>query len=215
MFYEISKRLLDIIGALVGIILFSPAMIVIAIAVKLYDGGPVFYDAPPRVGKNGKLFKMYKFRSMILNAHEKIKTDPEFKKFYKKWKENQGKLKIAEDPRITPVGRIIRKTDIDETAQFFNVLKGEMSIVGARACFADELEDYKKQFPEIKKYLKIAQTLKPGITGPWQVSGRNNLTVPQRFRIDAKYAKRKSILYDIYIILKTPFAMISRLGAYE
>src|SRR5690606_27178244 len=123
MFYEITKRLLDIIISLICIILLAPIMLLTAIAIKLSDGGPIFDDAPLRLGKNGKPFVMYKFRSMVVNAHQRIKTDPQFKKSFEKWSENNGKLRIDEDPRITRVGRILRKTDLDETAQFFNVLK--------------------------------------------------------------------------------------------
>lgn len=216
MFYRISKRILDIVVAIVAIILFSPIYIAVAIAIKIDSPeGPVFADMPKRVGQNGKLFFMYKFRSMIPNAHTLIQTDPRMKELAEKQKENQGKLKIDEDPRITRVGRFVRKTDIDELPQFFNVLLGNMSVVGPRAYFSEELERYKKSHPEVIPQVDVVLSSKPGITGPWQVSGRNKLSIPERFEIDAKYAKRQNVFYDIYIILKTPIAVVTRMGAYE
>ena len=216
MFYEISKRLLDIVGSVFALVIFAPILILFAILVKLEDGGPVFVEVASctRLGKNRKSFYMYKFRSMIPHAHERMLNDPEFKKFFAVWKA-QGKLKVDEDPRITKIGRIIRKYDLDELPQFINVLIGNMSIVGPRACFQDEIDRYVKEFPEAEKYFDGNFSIKPGITGPWQISGRNSITVVDRFRMNAEYAKRKNVFYDIYIIFKTPIAMISRVGAYE
>jgi lipopolysaccharide/colanic/teichoic acid biosynthesis glycosyltransferase len=200
MFYRIAKRLLDITIALTGLILIAPVMFIIALIIKLQDGGPVFADLPLRVGKGGKLFFMYKFRSMIPNAHNMIQKDPKYKELKEKWIK-QDKLAVNEDPRITPIGKIIRKTDIDETAQFFNVLKGDMSFVGPRACFDHEMEHYKKLYPEVVKLAPIVTSVKPGITGLWQTSGRNDISIIGRFELDAKYAQQQSILFDIYLIL--------------
>src|SRR5687768_9503751 len=135
--YEFWKRVLDILGSVVGILIFSPFMLVIAVAIKLDSTGPVFADTPPRVSKDGKLFKMYKFRSMVVGAAEILKQNPEL---YKKYKENSYKLPLDEDPRITKVGRFIRKTSVDELPQFFNIFRGEMSLVGPRAYYPFELE---------------------------------------------------------------------------
>jgi len=214
--YQIIKRALDVIIAVICLLFFAPIMIVVTIAIKLDSPeGPVFADTPKRLGKDRKPFFMYKFRSMIPNAHKILYTDPKYKKFAEKHKKSQGKLRVDEDPRITNVGRFIRKTDIDEMPQFFNVLLGNMSIVGPRAYYEDELNRYLDEFPEINAQVEAVLSVKPGITGPWQVSGRNSLTVPDRFKIDSDYAKKKSLMYDFYIMLQTPIAVFTRKGAYE
>ena len=206
---------MDITGALVMAILFFPIWIIIPIILKLDSKGPIFYK-PERVGKDGKIFGMYKFRSMkmfevngeVVHAVEFWKHNPEL---YEKYKKNGWKLELNDDPRITKLGRILRQTSIDEMPQVINVLKGNMSIVGPRAYVEPELEDAKKRYGKnISHLIKESLTTKPGITGPWQVSGRNEIPWNQRVAIDADYAKRRSIFYDIFILLKTPFAMISK-----
>src|SRR5258708_7512395 len=132
MFYDLVKRLTDIAGSSIGIILLSPFLVFTAIAIKLDSKGPVFADIPQRVSKGGKLFKMYKFRSMVVGAHEILQKNPELLKLYK---QNSYKLNIEDDPRITRVGKFIRKTSIDELPQLFNILNGEMSMVGPRAYY--------------------------------------------------------------------------------
>lgn len=215
MLYYPAKRILDIAISLFALIVLSPIMLIIAIAIKINDGGTVFTDSPRvRVGKNGKKFFMYKFRSMVPGAHERM-NDGEWKKFEKKWKNNSGKLPINEDPRITKVGRIIRRIDIDESPQFINVLLGNMSIVGPRPLPADQIERNLKQYPQIKKYLKPALSVRPGITGVWQVSGRNSIPTVKQYEMNADYAQRESLIYDLWIILRTPFAVITRFGVYE
>jgi len=211
MFYEIGKRLLDIILSLFLIIIFLPVWLIVPILIKLDSPGPVFADTPKRVGKNGKLFHMYKFRSMIQNAHQLLRTDPKFKKLYEEYKKNSYKLKS--DPRITRVGRFLRRFSLDEAPQFLNVLKGEMSLVGPRAYYPDELEKQQRVYPKTKKYVKILLSAKPGITGYWQVSGRSEINFDKRVKMDAEYVQRRSLLYDLWIILKTPWAMISGKGA--
>ncbi|KKT40381.1 hypothetical protein A3K29_03210 [Candidatus Collierbacteria bacterium RIFOXYB2_FULL_46_14] len=215
MFYDILKRIMDVVGAVVMGILFLPIWIIIPILLKLDSRGPVFYK-PERVGKDGKIFNMYKFRSMKMfevegkevHAVEFWKHNP---KLFEKYKKNGWKLELDEDPRITKLGKILRQTSIDEMPQVINVLKGEMSIVGPRAYVEPELLDAKKRYGKtIAGVIKESLSAKPGITGPWQVSGRNEIPWNQRVAIDADYAKRRSILYDTYIILKTPFAMISK-----
>lgn len=211
MFYNFLKRVLDIILSIVLLILFSPVILITAFAIKLDSKGPVFADTPCRLGKNGKLFKMYKFRSMVKNAHEALTSDPEFKKLYEEYKKSGYKLR--DDPRITKVGRFIRKYSIDEVPQFLNVLRGEMSIVGPRAYYPDELRDQQKKYPFTQGAVKIVLSVKPGITGVWQVSGRSGINFDKRIQLDAGYASRRSVSYDIYIILRTPFAMLSGKGA--
>lgn len=210
-YYNTVKRLLDIILSASLILLFSPIIIIVAIAIKLDSKGPVLADTPERVGKNGKLFKMFKFRSMIENAHEILRENPEFEKLYREYK--KGSYKLRDDPRITDVGHFIRKHSLDEVPQFFNVLKGDMSLVGPRAYYPDELREQQKKYPKTKGDVKIVLSVKPGITGYWQVSGRSEINFDKRIKMDAFYVKRKSIIYDMIIILKTPWAMISGKGA--
>ncbi len=206
---------MDVAAALVMGILFLPIWIIIPILLKLDSKGPIFYT-PERVGKDGKIFKMYKFRSMKMfemggksvHAVEFWKENPEL---YEKYKKNGWKLELDEDPRITKLGKILRQTSIDEMPQVINMLKGEMGLVGPRAYVEPEIKDAKKRYGKnIEKAIEESLTAKPGLTGPWQVSGRNEIPWNQRVAIDADYAKRRSLLYDIYIILKTPFAMISK-----
>jgi len=211
MWYEIEKRIIDLIGGIILLIIFSPIMLLTAIAIKLTSEGPVFADIPKRVGKNGKLFRLYKFRSMFVNAHSLIRTDPRFKKLFQEYKKSSYKL--HKDPRVTKLGKYIRKYSIDETPQFFNVIRGEMSIVGPRAYFPDELEDQQRKYVKTKPLVKEMLTVKPGITGFWQVTGRSEVNFDKRIEMDAYYARKRSILLDILILLKTPWAMISGKGA--
>ncbi len=212
MSYETAKRTIDILGSIFLLILFSPIMIIAAIAIKLTSKGPILADIPKRVGKNGKLFYPYKFRSMIVNAYYLLKTDPKFKKAYRE-QQTSGNYKIKNDPRVTPVGKIIRKYSIDEMPQLFNVLRGEMSIVGPRPYYPEELKLQQKLYPGTKKYIKETLKVKPGITGYWQVTGRSDIKFDKRIEMDAYYARKKSLLFDLLIILKTPWAMISGKGA--
>lgn len=211
-FYEVSKRILDVFIASIAIIFTSPLMLIIVIAIKLDSQGPVLADMPKRVGRYGKAFHMYKFRSMIPNAHQMLRTDPEFAALYEEYKANS--YKILKDPRVTRVGRILRKTSMDELPQFFNILKGEMSFVGPRAYFQDELNEQAAHYPKTRKLIQKTLTAKPGLTGPWQVGGRSEVSFSRRIEMDATYAKRKSLLYDFWIILKTPYAVLFGKGAY-
>ncbi len=210
--YEIIKRLFDILSSLFLLVLFSPVMVLTAIAIKLDSPGPVFADIPDRVGKGGKMFRFYKFRSMIPDAQRLLMTDPRLKSLYEQYKKNNYKLK--EDPRITRVGAFIRRHSIDEFPQLFNVLKGDMSLVGPRPYHDFELEEQAKKYPESKKLIKIMHTVKPGITGEWQVSGRSEVNFDKRIELDALYAMRKNIFYDILILVKTPLVIIIGKGAY-
>lgn len=205
------KRSIDIIGAFILLILFSPVMLVTAILIKLDSKGPVFADTPKRVGKDGKPFYTYKFRSMIENAHELLRTDPKFKKLYEEYQKSSYKL--HDDPRVTNIGKFIRKYSIDEMPQLFNVLKGEMSIVGPRPYYKDELQKQMEVYPDTKNLVREMQTVKPGITGYWQVSGRSEVNFDKRIEMDAFYARKKSIFLDILILLKTPWVMLTGKGA--
>ena len=208
MFYDFIKRVIDIAGSLLGLIILSPILLLIAVAIKLDSPGPIFADTPMRVGKDGKLFKMYKFRSMVRDAQDILKKDPQLLEEYKK-----NSYKIFDDPRITNVGKFLRRFSLDELPQFINIIAGEMSLIGPRAYYPFELEEQQVKFPTSRKFVKIILSGKPGVTGVWQVSGRSNINFDKRVEMDAAYVKNRSILYDLLIVIKTPIAMISGKGA--
>lgn len=212
-FYYIVKRMIDIFGSIFLLFLFSPVILVTSAIILLTSPGPIFADIPKRVGKGGLLFRLFKFRSMIVNAHELMKTDPKFKDLYEEYKKSSYKVSLNRDPRITKVGKFVRRYSIDEMPQLLNVLRGEMSIVGPRAYYPDELEEQQRKYPKTKRLVEEVLTIKPGITGFWQVSGRNEVNFDKRIEMDAYYARKKSFLFDILIILKTPWAMLSGKGA--
>lgn len=194
------KRIMDIIGALVGLILSSLIWIVTAIAIKLDSPGPVIYYQN-RVGMNGRIFKLYKFRSMYIDADER-------KKELASQNEMSGDLmfKLKNDPRVTKVGKFLRKTSIDEFPQFLNVLKGDMSLVGTRPPTVDEVSHY-------ESYHRRRISIKPGITGMWQVSGRNAITnFDEVVLLDTKYIDKWSVWLDMKIIIKTVFVVIAKRG---
>lgn len=203
LYYE-TKRLMDICFSFFLIILFLPVWVVIPILIRLDSPGPIFYRHR-RIGKGGREFLMYKFRSMVLDADDIIRNN---KHLLKKFKD--GDWKLEKDPRITPLGRIMRSITIDEFPQLYNVLNGEMSLVGPRAYVKEELREQGKKYPETKKWIKEILTVKPGITGPWQTSGRNIVPFNVRASMDARYAAKKSLREDLVIILKTPMAMFSK-----
>lgn len=211
MAYEVAKRLMDILFSTVLLILFSPIIFAVSILIKLDSEGPVLADTPERVGKNGRLFKMYKFRSMFQNAHEILRESPKFAKLFEEYK--KGSYKLKDDPRITKIGRFTRKHSVDEVPQFINVLKGDMSLVGPRAYYPDELREQQKKYPETRDAVRVVLSVRPGITGYWQVSGRSEINFDKRIEMDAQYVRKRSLFYDIGIILKTPWAMISGKGA--
>lgn len=205
------KRLIDIFGALILLILFSPVYFITLFLIMLDSAGPVLADVPERVGEHGKKFKMYKFRSMIVNAHHLLRTDPKLNKLYDEYK--KGSYKLKKDPRITKIGKIIRKHSIDEIPQLMNVLRGEMSLVGPRAYYPDELENQQKKFPHTRKLVSKVLSVKPGITGFWQVSGRSEVNFDKRIAMDAAYIDNMSLWLDLKIIFKTPVVMLSGQGA--
>jgi exopolysaccharide biosynthesis polyprenyl glycosylphosphotransferase len=191
--YFIIKRIMDIVGALIGIILFGPVMIITAIAIRLDSRGPIIFSQR-RVGLYGKEFKMYKFRSMVINAEQLLDK-------LKDRNEMSGPVfKIKDDPRITRVGKFIRKTSIDELPQFFNVLMGEMSLVGPRPNLPKEVEKY-------TPYQKQKLLAKPGLTCYWQVMGRNNIDFEDWMKLDIKYIKERNLWVDIKLIFKTFFVL--------
>jgi lipopolysaccharide/colanic/teichoic acid biosynthesis glycosyltransferase len=209
--YELLKRCIDIIFSLTLLLIFSPIILIVSLAIKLDSKGPVLADTPERVGKNGNLFKMYKFRSMIENAHSILRNNPKYTKLFYEYK--KGSYKLKDDPRITKVGHFIRRHSIDEVPQLINILKGDMSLVGPRAYYPDELRDQQKKYPKTQNAVKVVLSIKPGLTGYWQVSGRSEINFDKRIEMDATYVRKRSIIYDLWIILKTPWAMVSGKGA--
>lgn len=211
--YDLLKRGLDIIGSFCGIVVLSPFMLFLAILIKLDSPGPILADTPKRVGQDGRLFRMYKFRSMVVGAHDLLHRDPRYKDLLKKYQQNSFKLSIDEDPRITKIGKIIRKTSLDELPQLFNILQGDMSVVGPRAYYPSELEQQQEKYPETRDFVKVILSSKPGLTGVWQISGRSEINFDKRVEMDAGYVKSRSILYDLWIILKTIPAVLTSRGA--
>jgi len=208
LFFNVFKRSVDILGAIFLLVLFSPIILITAVLVKFSSPGPIFFKQQ-RVGKNSKLFFMYKFRSMYIGDNDK-KLRENYPELWDKYKKSGWKLPMNEDPRITPVGKKIRSLTIDEFPQLFNVLKGEMSLVGPRAYREEELKEYESKYPHTKKYIDDIRSVKPGITGPWQTSGRNALNFEDRAKLDSQYVRTLSIRQEILVLLKTPMAMISR-----
>lgn len=200
-FYRFIKRLVDIIGSSVGLILLSPLFLIVAILMKKEEPkGPIFFSQI-RVSKNEKQFKIYKFRSMCIDAEEKLAD-------LLKHNEIEGAMfKMKDDPRVTKIGKFIRKTSIDELPQLWNVLKGDMSLVGPRPPLLREVAEY-------TTYDKQRLLVKPGCTGLWQVSGRNEIGFDEMVELDIRYIKTLSISNDIKIIFKTIIIMIKPNGAY-
>ena len=198
------KRVIDILGGIVGTIFLIPLTIAVFIGNKIFkENGPIFYSQD-RIGKDGKTFKMYKFRSMVVGADEVLKelleNDEEARKEYKKYK------KLKDDPRVTKMGKFLRKTSLDEFPQFINVLKGEMSLVGPRPYLPREKE-------EINGFFKYITSCKPGITGLWQTRGRSNTTFTDRLTIDMEYYYNNSLKQDIKLIYKTIKNVAKKEGA--
>ena len=198
--FDIVKRFIDIIGAFLGLILFLPTMLIVGALVRIDSKGPIIFGHK-RLGKGGKLIKVYKFRSMVQNAEEVLKKlTPEEKK------EFELNFKLENDPRITKIGGFLRKSSLDELPQFFNVLIGNMTLVGPRPIVEKELEKY-------GQYKDKLLSVKPGLTGNWQVSGRSDTTYEERVLLDMNYIDKRSILNDISIIFKTVYVVIVKKGA--
>ena len=191
--YLFIKRIIDIVGSLIGLILLSPLLVIVGVLIKVESKGPIIFSQD-RIGKNGKVFRMYKLRSMVANAEE-------LKEKLMNENEMSGPMfKIKDDPRITKVGKFIRKTSIDELPQLFNVLKGDMSLVGPRPSLPDEVLKFE---PWMNKRLMV----KPGLTCYWQVMGRNNIDFEQWMLLDIKYVETRSTIVDIKLIIKTFFVL--------
>lgn len=191
--YLAAKRIIDVVASLLGIFLLFPLAVIIAILIRLDSKGNVLFSQK-RVGLNGKIFNMYKFRSMVVNAEE-------LKEKLKKQNEMSGPMfKMKDDPRVTKIGKFIRKTSIDELPQLINVLKGEMSLVGPRPSLPKEVAQFE---PWMKERLLV----KPGLTCYWQVSGRNNIDFEDWMLLDIKYINDRSLWVDIKLIFKTFFVL--------
>lgn len=199
--YRLLKRLMDILGSILGLLVLSPLFLIIATAIKKEEKNGTVFFSQTRIGKNGKEFKMYKFRSMCVDAEIKLKE-------LLKYNEVEGAMfKIKEDPRITKVGKFIRKTSIDELPQLWNVLIGDMSLVGPRPPLEREVEEY-------TNYDKQRLMVTPGCTGLWQVSGRNDIGFSKMVELDIQYIRTLSISNDIKIILKTIIIFFKPNSAY-
>ncbi|WP_346867041.1 sugar transferase [Clostridium sp. UBA1353] len=198
--YKILKRTVDIIGSLLGLILLSPIFLILSIVVKADSPGPIFF-AHKRLGYNGDLIRIYKFRTMVINAEELLNNlSPEQKEEFAK------NFKLENDPRITKVGNFLRKSSLDELPQLLNILKGELSIVGPRPIVEKELKNY-------GIYGEKLLSVKPGLTGNWQANGRSDTTYEERVEMDMQYIDNRSIFMDIKIIFKTFSAVIKKQGA--
>ena len=198
--YDFVKRFADIICSAIAIILLSPFFIIISIAIKATSKGPVIF-VHNRVGKNGKKIGIYKFRSMVMNAEELIeKFTPEQKEEFKK------NFKLENDPRITKIGKFLRKTSLDELPQLFNILKGDLSIVGPRPIVEVETEIY-------GEYKNMLLSVKPGLTGFWAANGRSDISYKRRRAMEIYYVKNRSLLFDIKIIFKTVISVFKGEGA--
>ena len=191
--YEFAKRILDFIASLCALLILSPVLLIVSILIATTSKGPVIFKQD-RVGKNGIIFKMYKFRSMVSNAEElkaQLEKDNEM---------NGPMFKIKNDPRITKVGRFIRKTSIDEIPQLINVLKGEMSLVGPRPSLPSEVKEF-------EPWMLERLTILPGLTCYWQVMGRNDIEFNEWMKLDIKYVRERNFWLDLKLIFKTFFVL--------
>jgi Undecaprenyl-phosphate galactose phosphotransferase WbaP len=201
--YVLSKRVVDILGTIVLVIVFSPVLLIVTLSLSLNGGTVLFRHS--RIGRDGKAFKVYKFRSMVPNAGQVlgqlVATDPILRE---EWLRDH---KLKDDPRVTRVGKFLRKTSLDELPQLWNVLKGEMSLVGPRPVIREELSKYGRA---ARYYLAV----KPGLTGIWQVSGRNDTDYRRRVAMDRYYACTASLGTDLVVLAKTVDVVLRRRGAY-
>ena len=202
---NLAKNVFDFSLTAVGTICISPLLVYIAYRIKKEDPGPVFF-AHERIGKDGKPFPCYKFRSMVTNSQEMLQKylaeNPTAKE---EW---EREFKLKDDPRVTPIGKVLRRTSLDELPQIFNVLRGEMSLVGPRPVIQEELDKY------YGETAKLYCTVKPGITGLWQVSGRSDTTYDERVALDVSYIENRSFWGDIVILWKTIAVVALKKGAY-
>ncbi|MCL3858255.1 sugar transferase [Pediococcus pentosaceus] len=198
--YRFFKRALDILASVIGLIVLSPVFLIVSLAIKAEDRGPIFYSQV-RLGKGQRPFKMYKFRSMVVDADKKLE------KLLEQNEVEGAMFKMKEDPRITKVGRFTRKHSLDELPQLWNVLKGEMSLVGPRPPLEREVADY-------SEYDKQRLIVKPGCTGFWQVTARNDVDFEGMVNLDLEYIERSGVLFDIGILFRTVAIVFKPNGAY-
>ncbi len=198
--YELSKRMLDVVGAIAAIVLFSPVLVVVAVAIKATTKGPLLFSHR-RLGRGGEEFWCYKFRTMVVNAEELLETSAQLRA---RFLEN---YKLKDDPRTTPIGAWLRKTSLDELPQLFNVLAGSMSLIGPRPIVPRERSKY-HEFAD--KLLSV----KPGLGGYWQVYGRSDTTYEQRVQMDMTYIDHRSLLLDVKLLFLTSLVTLKRQGAY-
>ena len=199
--YRGSKRIFDFLASLLGLIVLLPLFLIVSIAIKIEDPrGPIFYSQI-RLGKKQAPFKMYKFRSMVVDA------DKHLKDLLNKNEVDGAMFKMKDDPRITRIGHFIRKYSIDELPQLLNVLLGNMSLVGPRPPLPREVQEY-------TEYDKQRLEVKPGCTGLWQISGRNNVGFHEMVELDLKYINKRGFIFDLYVLFKTVFIFIKPNGAY-
>jgi len=199
LWYYTLKRMLDITLAVAGIVILIPVFLIIAICIKLDDGGPIFHFREI-IGMHGRRFYALKFRTMISDADAYLAKHPELLRKY------QQNMKLASDPRITRVGKTLRTTSLDELPQLFNVLLGEMTLIGPRIIHPSEL-------PRYGQYAKKRLSVKPGISGLWQISGRQHISYDERVSLDMQYIDNRSMMYDLAILLRTLKVFIIHTGA--
>lgn len=200
-----TKRAFDVVVAAVSLVLLTPLLLVIALAVKLDDGGPALF-LQPRVGRGGRRFRIVKFRTMVVGAEAHLRADPAL---YDRYVRNSCKLDLADDPRVSRLGRFLRASSLDEIPQLLNVLQGDMSLVGPRPIVEVELRQYQDR-GAVAAYLNA----RPGVTGLWQVSGRNRLGYQERVQLDLVYLSSPSLANDVRILLRTPMAVFRRDGVH-
>ena len=198
--YHFSKRTIDFIASVLGLIVLSPVFIIIGLAIGIDSRGPIIFGHE-RIGQNGKKIKVYKFRSMVRNSKEVFDNFTNEQRI-----EFEKNFKLDNDPRITKVVNFLRKTSLDELPQLFNIIKGEMSIVGPRPIIEKEVEKYGDDF-------EVAFSAKAGLTGYWQANGRSETTYEERVKMDLHYIKNRSLFFDFKIILKTFISVIKKDGA--
>lgn len=204
LYRDLFKRALDITFAILLMPFVIPILLILMILIKISSKGPAIYKSA-RIGKAGRRFQIFKLRTMVINADERLKCLLEQNEAFRlEWESDQ---KLKDDPRITRIGKIIRQLSLDEIPQIFNVLKGDMSFVGPRPIVENEISKYGNYYPVYKSVL-------PGVSGLWQVNGRNDTSYARRLNLDAQYARNISFLLDLKILLQTIPAAVTKKGAY-
>jgi lipopolysaccharide/colanic/teichoic acid biosynthesis glycosyltransferase len=193
LFYLVFKRIIDLIGGICALIIFLPTIVIVSIIIKITDRKGGIFFRQDRLGKHGKIFRVFKFRTMVHNAEEMLRENREL---FEEYIRNNFKLPGDKDPRITRIGSFLRKTSLDELPQLFNVIAGDMSLIGPRPIVTDEIVKY-------DKYRKKHLSVKPGITGWWQVAGRSNIDYPDRIYLEMYYVERASVFFDLKILIET------------